>query len=88
MQAYRLIPCQNCFIDNGTVSGAHSNQEKHGKGAGVKASDQFCASLCSVCHFEIDNGKELTKEQRFELWDKAHALTVKRLTQLGLYCWL
>jgi|TARA_R110000796_G_scaffold9078_3_gene31215 hypothetical protein len=87
MQAYRLIVCQNCGTDNGTVCGAHSNQEKHGKAMGKKASDQFCASLCTECHYEIDNGVRLTRSERFALWDKAHKKTVKRLTQLGLYQW-
>lgn len=81
MEMYRQIPCQNCGIDDGTVCGAHSNQEIHGKGRGIKASDQFCASLCSKCHFCIDQGKKLNREEKRLVWDLAHHKTVKALTQ-------
>ncbi len=45
MLRYRMLPCQNCGANDGTVCGAHSNQSKHGKGKGIKASDQYAASL-------------------------------------------
>jgi hypothetical protein len=81
MEMYREIPCQKCGIDDGTVCGAHSNQEIHGKGKGIKASDEFCASLCNKCHYCIDQGNEHTREEKTLMWTLAHHKTVKFLTK-------
>jgi hypothetical protein len=81
MRLYRLIPCQRCGADDGTISGAHSNQSIHGKGRAIKASDQFVASLCAACHSVIDFGPG-TREDKKREWDKAHERTVKTLTAI------
>lgn len=65
MAMYRTIPCQNCLANDGTVCGAHSNQSKHGKGRGIKASDKYCASLCSKCHAWLDFGTA-SREEKIE----------------------
>lgn len=62
---------------DGTVCAAHSNQLRDGKGTGIKASDAMVASLCSICHHELDNGKALSKEDRREMWELAHRMTIK-----------
>jgi hypothetical protein len=62
---------------DGTVCAAHSNQQRDGKGTGIKASDAMVASLCSKCHHELDNGKDLSKDERREIWELAHRLTIK-----------
>lgn len=85
MKAYRLIPCQLCGCDDGTVCGAHSNQQRDGKGRGIKASDDRCASLCYRCHHNIDQGSVLEKHQRAQLWEKAHQNTVNALLRAGLW---
>ena len=85
MQAYRKIPCQHCGIDDGTVCGAHSNQSKHGKGRGIKASDVFCASLCHSCHMEVDQGRSMTRADREFVWNEAHRRTVSELMRLDLW---
>jgi hypothetical protein len=87
MNAYRTIPCQHCGKSNGTVVGAHSNQYIHGHARGIKSSDIFCASLCADCHFELDNGKLLTRDARISMWNRAHIKTKELLTQLGVYQW-
>ena len=79
MELYRTIPCQHCGIDDGTVCGAHSNQAKHGKGRGIKASDDKCASLCFRCHMMIDQGRTLSKAEREQIWQDAHDKTVAEL---------
>jgi len=79
MELYRTIPCQHCGADDGTVCGAHSNQAIHGHGRGIKASDEFCASLCAKCHYELDQGNSLTRVEKRLMWDLAHARTNKRL---------
>lgn len=79
----RTIPCQNCFTDDGTVAASHSNQSKHGHGRGIKASDEYCASLCSKCHYEVDQGKLYTREQKVEIWNQAHERTRAIFKKLG-----
>jgi hypothetical protein len=85
MKAYRCIPCQHCGTDDGTVCGAHSNWAEHGKGRSIKASDEFCASLCFRCHTELDQGAGLTASQRKALWTTAHEKTVDALMRVGLW---
>ena len=79
MKAYRKIPCQNCGKDDGTVCGAHSNWAAHGKGKSMKADDNRCAALCSVCHYMLDQGSELGASERGALWFCAHVKTVALL---------
>ena len=66
---------------DGTVCAAHSNQQRDGKGTGIKASDAMVASLCSKCHHELDNGKDLSKDERREIWELAHRLTIKHFIE-------
>ncbi len=84
MKAYRELPCQWCGIEDGTVCGAHSNQARHGKGRGIKASDDKCASLCSKCHYELDQGYKMSREERESLWEVAHERTINELARRGL----
>ena len=76
--------CQNCGAD-GYTQAAHSNQLKHGKGRGIKASDEFTAALCLKCHYELDQGKNLSKEERIEMWENAHKRTKDALIKQGLW---
>jgi len=71
------LPCQHCGIDNG-VQAAHTNWGG-GKGRGIKADDNLVAALCLKCHYEIDQGAHLSKDERQELWQKAHKRTVDEL---------
>lgn len=75
------LACQNCGIDNG-VQAAHSNwSEWGGKGKSLKASDEYTAALCLKCHYTIDQGAHLSKEERKEMWLKAHQRTVDNLVK-------
>jgi hypothetical protein len=78
------LPCQNCYIE-GQTQAAHSNQAIHGKGRGIKASDEFTAALCQTCHTELDSGARLNKEQRRDLWLMAYQRTVNRLIEKNLW---
>jgi hypothetical protein len=82
--ACREIPCQLCGAEDGTVVAAHSNQLRDGKGRGLKASDYRIASLCFRCHTEIDQGKDLNRVMRVELWELAHRKTIGELFERGL----
>lgn len=72
------LECQNCGSGE-QVQAAHSNWGG-GKGRGIKADDNLVAALCQKCHWEIDQGHTLSKEQRQAMWQKAHELTIARLT--------
>jgi hypothetical protein len=82
--ACREIPCQLCGAEDGTVVAAHSNQLRDGKGRGLKASDYRIASLCFLCHSQIDQGKDLNRVMRVELWELAHRKTIGELFERGL----
>lgn len=84
LRACRFLPCQLCGAEDGTVVAAHSNQQRDGKGMGIKASDYRVAALCSQCHAEIDSGVGYTKELRRELWEQAHRKTIGELFERGL----
>jgi len=80
----REIPCQHCGADDGTVVAAHANWGG-GRGRSIKADDNLIASLCFFCHAELDQGKNLTREERQSMWTDAHIKTVDKLTKLGLW---
>ncbi|GAB7197635.1 hypothetical protein [Dickeya oryzae] len=60
---------------------AHRNE---GKGIGIKADDCATAAICVQCHTEIDNGKDLTREERRQMMDRAIVLTVIQIARQGL----
>jgi cytochrome c553 len=62
---------------DGTVCAAHSNQLRDGKGTGIKASDAMVAAMCARCHFNLDNGMSLNKQDRRDMWDLAHRMTMQ-----------
>lgn len=85
LKAARKIPCQHCQADDGTVCAAHSNWAEHGKGKSIKASDIYVASLCSICHHQLDQGFLWSREERRAIWQAAHEKTVALLNKLGLW---
>jgi hypothetical protein len=64
------------------VQAAHTNWGG-GKGRGIKADDNLVAALCLHCHFEIDQGANLDKNERQYRWNQAHQKTVDALTSTG-----
>lgn len=81
LEIVRKSPCQNCGSQDGSVCAAHSNQSKHGKGMGIKASDAAIAALCAACHHQVDQGLHLSRAERLELWNEAHAKTLRWLIE-------
>jgi hypothetical protein len=77
------LDCQACGSGN-MVQAAHTNWGG-GKGRGVKADDNLVAALCLKCHYEIDQGKDMSKEERQEMWELAHIATIKKLYSLGAW---
>lgn len=83
-EAVRQLPCQQCGIQDGTVVAAHSNQLRDGKGKGIKAHDFRIAALCYRCHADLDQGSQMSKEERREVWEEAHRRTIGELFLRGL----
>lgn len=78
LELCREIPyCTNCnrYLP---VCAAHRNE---GKGMGMKVSDALVASLCNECHFSLDNGKDLSKQDRRDLWNRAYINTMQYLIE-------
>lgn len=74
-------------IEQCVLCGRYGTQVAHrneGKGIGIKCDDSLTAALCINCHQEIDNGKQLTRDERREKLDRAIVLTVKELSRRGL----
>jgi hypothetical protein len=76
LEVVRQSPCQNCGTQDGTVCAAHSNQLRDGKGRSLKAHDYRVAALCFRCHSNLDQGYQMSKEERVELWESAHRKTI------------
>jgi hypothetical protein len=72
-------PCVMCGTEDGTTVAAHSNLIEHGKGTGIKAHDGMTAWLCMKCHYELDQGGNLTKAERRELTLTAICRTYQKL---------
>jgi hypothetical protein len=83
LETARKLPCCHCGLEDGTVVAAHSNQLRDGKGKSIKASDYRIASLCFLCHSELDQGKNLSKQERVEMWEEAHRKTIGLLFENG-----
>jgi len=84
LEAVRTSPCQNCGKQDETVCAAHSNQLRDGKGRSLKAHDYRIAALCFRCHSTLDQGYQMSKEERTELWEDAHRKTIGWLFDNGL----
>jgi len=78
------LPCQCCDLE-GQTQAAHSNWAIHGKAKSLKASDEYTAALCQACHYELDQGNKLSKDERQKMWIMAHIRTYNKLKSLGLW---
>ena len=75
LEACRALPCQHCGAEDGTVVAAHANNAIYGKAKSLKASDEFVAALCQKCHYEVDQGKTLSKDEKSQMWHNAFVKT-------------
>ena len=76
LEMARQSPCQHCGMNDSSTIAAHSNQLRDGKGRGIKAHDFRVAYLCFTCHYNLDQGNKLNKQERIEMWDEAHRKTI------------
>lgn len=63
----RKLPCIRCGYPHSQA--AHSNSSKHGKGRGIKASDEFTVPLCAICHGLFDQFNLGTRQESEALFD-------------------
>jgi hypothetical protein len=82
--AQEASECMHCGkYNDGSVVAAHSNQLRDGKGKGIKAHDFRIAYLCGSCHHELDQGKDMSRAERVEMWEEAHRKTIEWLFYTG-----
>lgn len=81
---YLLIPGVTSHpID--TVVPCHSNSLARGKGMAIKANDKYTVPGCMYCHYTLDQGRDLDKEQRREIWERAYERWAKyRMENYGI----
>jgi hypothetical protein len=65
---------------HGDIQAAHRNELK---GAGIKVHDCWTAATCPACHYQIDQSKDLTRDERRALIDRAIVLTLAELVISG-----
>jgi hypothetical protein len=78
------LPCQWPGCGRHGVQVAHSNALRDGKGRGLKAFPWRVAALCPEHHYELDQGKNLSKQERRDGFDEAHRATIGELFAQGL----
>ena len=79
-RAVASLPCMQCGAE-GRTQCAHRNL---GKGLALKTDDAMTAALCVACHSEIDQGRDLSREERRARLDAAILKTVAELARRGL----
>lgn len=82
--AHKLNDCPLCskYQDWG-LNPMHSNQQRHGRGLGLKAADHFHAAGCNECHDLIDKSSTLSREEKEALWQRAFEITLTRYWENG-----
>lgn len=80
LERVRDCPCSICGAEDFTVCASHRNE---GKGLGLKVSDALVSALCFECHRQLDQGKDMTREERRALWDKAYIRTMQYMIENG-----
>lgn len=79
LDAVRSIEC--CVLcGQFGVQAAHQNE---GKAKGMKQHDVLTAALCPTCHAEIDQGRDMNREERRSRMNKAINLTLVQLVKSG-----
>ena len=76
-------PCVLCGSNDGTVVACHSNQLRDKKGTGIKSHDFRISYMCNTHHNMVDNGKELSRDERIALWEEAHRRSIGWLFENG-----
>lgn len=73
-----------CFVCGQPSEPCHSNLLVHGKGKGLKSTDAAIMALCRDHHMMLDQGREMTKEERREFTFEAISYTLIYMIENGL----
>ena len=76
----QCVRCDLRFPPDERSDPAHRNE---GKGGSMKVDDCLTASLCRLCHREIDQGKNMSREERRREIDRAILKTLVLLFRAG-----
>lgn len=71
--------CIACGKNDGTVVAAHANEQRLGKGMGVKAHSWTVVPLCAEHHFWLDNLAQ--RDEAREMWAKWWAFHMMALCE-------
>ena len=71
-----------CNYNPETVVWAHSNDQKHGKGMGLKANDEWGAYACYACHAVYD--RQMKRPAHLSLDDVENAFTLAMEKSLAI----
>lgn len=82
LDAARLLPCQNCGTEDGTVVACHVNHFR--KGVGHKPPDYAIWSGCFRCHTEYDQGRTMGRQARREFADEMNLKTLREMIERGI----
>jgi endonuclease III-like uncharacterized protein len=82
-RAVASLPCQSCGLE-GSTQASHSNQLRDGRGVGHKTSDAMLAALCQSCHYQIDYGKDMSRAEKLDMWERAYRKTMRALIEREL----
>ncbi|MDE1907197.1 MAG: DUF968 domain-containing protein [Rhodospirillales bacterium] len=80
LRAVAALPCVICGRE-GMTQAAHRNV---GKGMGMKVDDCAAAALCQPCHYEIDAGSNMLRDERRATMDRAIVDTLIQLARSGV----
>lgn len=70
LERIRALSCCECGAIPRSQA-AHSNFGIHGKGKGIKASDEYTIPLCVTCHQNFDqNLSQQTRQQQMDWFNK------------------
>ena len=78
LKKLRDVPCAVCNRQDGTIVAAHRNE---GKGMGIKVSDALVAALCYQCHYALDQGNVMDREEKRQFWNGAYIKTIKYMIE-------
>lgn len=81
--AHRVTVCQACGHHTEGCEPAHANWSRYGKGMSIKAHDCFHAAMCHECHAWLDQGKDLSHEERIAIWQRAFERTLLTYFRAG-----
>jgi len=76
--------CVSCGVQDRTIVSAHSNLYEHGRGMSKKSCDSMIMWLCSNCHYALDYGTAMSKEEKVEFTYRNICKTYKRMWELDL----